>query len=178
MISISNNRWLLVAIGHYVTLFFLTQANYYLSSTGIQLFVLGMLISFSALELNYKQGLLSIVPVTLAIDSKLPLPFGFTLISSITLFTIAHVLRSRVRREVTASALATSILLNLGSFAAYTFGAIRHFGSEAIHFGPLALNLLASTLVVLMINRFFFDTQIGVLSIFGINLAAEQREAR
>ncbi len=178
MISFSNNRWLLVALGHYVTLFFLSQANYYLSSSGIQIFVLGMLISFSALELNYKQGLLSLTPVTLIIDSKLPLPFGYTFIASITLFTIAHILRSRVRREVTASALATSILLNLASFAAYTFGAIRYLGSEAIHFGPLALNLLASTLVVLLVNRIFFDTQIGTLSIFGINLAEEQREAR
>ncbi|MDQ8184402.1 hypothetical protein [Pelagicoccus sp. SDUM812002] len=178
MISFSNYRWLLVAAGHYITLFFLTQANYYLSSTGIQLFALGMLISFSALELNYKQGMLSIVPVTLFIDSKLPLPFGFTLIASITLFTIAHVLRSRVRRKVTSSALATSILLNLASFAAYTFGAIRYLGAEGIHFGPLALNLFASTLVVVLINRFFFDMQIGALSIFGINLAEEQREAR
>ncbi|MBD5782286.1 hypothetical protein IEN85_22495 [Pelagicoccus sp. NFK12] len=178
MISFSNNRWLLVALGHYITLFFLSQANHYLSSSGIQVFALGMLISFSALELNYKQGLLSIAPVTLTIDSKLPLPFGFTFIASITLFTIAHVLRSRVRREITASALATSVLLNLASFGAYTFGAIRYLGGEAIHFGPLALNLLASTLVILALNRIFFDTQIGVLSIFGINLAEEQREAR
>lgn len=178
MISFSNNRWLLVALGHYLTVFFLSQANYYLSSTGIQIFVLGVLISFSALELNFKQGLLSLIPVTLIIDSKLPLPFGFTFITSIFLFTVAHVLRSRVRREITASALATSILLNLASFGAYTLGAIRYLGSEAIHFGPLALNLLASTLVVVVINRIFFDTQVGVLSIFGINLAEEQREAR
>ena len=178
MIGFSNNRWLLLALGHALTLFFATQANHYLSPTGIQLFVLGMLISFSALELNYKQGLLSLAPVTLVIDSKIPLPFGFTFITSIILFTIAHVLRSRVRREVTASALATSVLLNLASFGAYTFGAMRYLGAEAIHFGPIALNLLASTLVVLMLNRIFFDTQVGVLSIFGINLAEEQREAR
>lgn len=178
MISFSNNRWLLVALGHYLTVFFLTQANYYLSSTGIQIFVLGMLISFSALELNYKQGIFSIIPVTLIIDSKLPLPFGFTLIISITLFTIAHVLRSRVRREITASALATSILLNLASYGGYTFGAIHYLGIEAVHFPPLALNLFASTLVLTVINRTYFDTQIGILSIFGINLAEEQREVR
>lgn len=178
MISFSNNRWVLVSIGHYVALFFLTQLNHYLSPYGIQLFVLGMLISFSALELNYKQGLLSLIPVSLVIDSKLPLPFGFTLIASLTLFTVAHLLRSRVRREITASALVTSVLLNLASYGAYTFGAMRYLSLEAIHFGPLALNLLASTLVVLVINRTFFDTQVGVLSIFGINLAEEQREAR
>lgn len=178
MISFSNNRWLLVALGHYTILFFLSQANHYLAPTGIQVLVLGMLISFSALELNFKQGLLSLTPVTLIIDSKLPLPFGFTFIVSITLFTIAHVLRSRVRREITASSLATSILLNLAAFGAYTLGAAHYLGSEGIYFGPLAMNLLAGTLVVVLTNRIFFDTQIGVLSVFGINLAEEQREAR
>ena len=178
MMSVSKNRWIIVAIGHYVLLFFLGQANYYLAPTGIQIFALGMLISFSAMELSYSQGLLSISPVCLFIDSKTPFPFGFTLIASLTLFTIAHILRSRLRREMSASALATTILLNVGSFAAFTFGVIRYIGSEALHFGPLAMNLLASTLVVALLNWIFFDTQSGVLSIFGINLAEEQREAR
>lgn len=176
--SFSKNRWLIVSIGHFVALFFISQANYYLTPVGIQIFALGMLLSFSALELRYTQGLLSIAPICLFIDSKSPLPFGFTLVACLTLFTIAHTLRSRVRREITASTLATSITLNLGVFAAYTFGAIRYLGQESIHFGPLAMNLLASTLVVALLNRIFFDTQSGVLSIFGINLAEEQREAR
>lgn len=176
--SFSKNRWLIVSVGHFVLLFFVGQLNFYLSPVGFQLFVLGMILSFSAMELSYSQGLLSITPICLFIDSKTPFPFGFTLIASLTLFTIAHILRSRVRREITASSLATSILLNIGAFAAYTFGAIRYLGPEALHFGPLALNLLASTLVVSLLNRIFFDTQSGVLSIFGINLAEEQREAR
>ncbi|MBK1877495.1 hypothetical protein [Pelagicoccus mobilis] len=178
MISLSKNRWILVATGHFVLLFFLGQANHYLSSVGVQLFLIGMLLSFSALELSYSQGVLSIAPICLIIDSKTPFPFGYNLIACLTLFTIAHILRSRVRREVTASALATSILLNIGAFAAYTFGAIRYLGIESLHFVPLSMNLLASTLVVTLFNRIFFDTQTGVLSIFGINLAEEQREAR
>lgn len=178
MIGLSNNRWLLVTVGHYVALFFLGQANYYLAPHGIQIFALGMLISFSALELNFKQGVLSLVPITLIIDCKTPLPFGFTFIASITLFTVAHILRSRVRREITASSLASSIILNLAAFGACTFGALRYLGPETLHFGPIALNLFASTLVVILLNRIFFDTQVGVLSIFGINLAEEQRDAR
>ncbi|EDY85252.1 hypothetical protein VDG1235_4887 [Verrucomicrobiia bacterium DG1235] len=178
MISFSHNRWLLVTIGHYVALFFFAQANYYLAPLGFQIFVVGMLISFSAMELNYKQGILSLIPVSLYIDSKSPLPFGFSLLTCITLFTIAHVLRSRVRREITASSLASSIMLNLAAFVAFTFGAIHFFGSESIHFGPIALNLLTNIAVVALFNRIFFDTQQGILLVFGINLAEEQREAR
>lgn len=178
MISFSKNRWLIVSIGHFVVLFFLDQANFYLAAIGLQLLVLGMLISFSALELNYGQGLLSLAPICFFIDSKSPFPFGFTLIVTITLFTIAHILRSRVRREITASSLATSIILNICIFVAYTFGAIRYLDPGTLHFGPLAMNLLASSVVVALLNRIFFDSQTGVLSIFGINLAEEQREAR
>lgn len=178
MIGFSKNRWLLVAIGHSVALFFLGQANYYLAPLGIQLFAMGMVISFSALELNLKQGILSLAPVCLLVDSKMPLPFGFTLLASMTLFTIAHILRSRVRREATAYALASSLLLTGAGFAAYTFGAAYYLGSESIHFWAIALNLAASSAVVVFLNRIFFETQTGLLAIFGINLPEEQREAR
>lgn len=176
--SFSNQRWLLVLVGHFVTLFFVNQLNYYIAPSGIQFFILGMLISFSTLELNYRQGLLSIAPIGLMIDSKSPLPFGYGFFVCIILFTLANVFRSRIRREVTASSLATSVLLNLVAYFVFTIGAYRTFSSEAVHFLPIALNLLANTIVVFLFNRIFFDTQIGVLSIFGINLAEEQREAR
>lgn len=178
MISVSRHRWAVVALGHCLTLFFLEQLNFYLAPYGIEIFVLGMLVAFSSLELNYRQGLLSLAPVALLLDSKTPLPFGFCFVTTLTLFTISHATRSRVRREVNASALASSILLNLMAFAAYTLGAIRTLGGEGIHFGPLALNLFASSLVVALVTRIFFEAQTGALALCGINLAEEQREAR
>ena len=174
----SNNRWLIVTVVHYITLFFVTQLNYYLAGFGLQIIVAGMLISFSALELNYKHGLLSLLPIALHLDCKSPLPFGFTLILTLALFTIAYVARSRVRREIAASALISSLVLNLVVYSAYTFGAIRYISSEGIHIGPLALNLFASGLVVVLFNKLFFDVHTGTLALFGINLAEEQRAAR
>lgn len=178
MISFSKNRWLIVTIGHYITLFFAEQLNFYLSPLGIQIFILGMLISFSAMELNFRQGFLSIIPIGLHLDAKSPLPFGFALVLSITLFTVAHIIRSRIRREINSSALVASILLNLLAFSGYTFGAIRYLGSGGLHFAPLALNLFVSALVVLVFNRLYFETHYGALQLFGVNLAEEQREAR
>ena len=178
MISLSKNRWIIVAIGHYVALFFATQLNHYLMPLGFHVFILGMLVSYSAMELSFRQGFLSLVPVAFHIDSKSPLPFGFTLVLALALFTVAHAARSRVRREINSSALVTTIMLNLVAFSAYTLGAIRNFGADGLHFGPLALNLFASALVVALLNRTFFEAQSGALALFGINLAEEQREAR
>lgn len=178
MIGFSKNRWLLVTIGHYLTLFFVGLLNHYISPSGIQIYILGMLISFSSMELNYRQGLLSIAPIGLLIDSKSPLPFGYAFFTCLVLFTVAQALRSRIRREITAYSLATSIILNLVAYFVFTFGALRTFSAEAVHFLPILLNLFANTIVVLLLNRIFFETQIGVLETFGINLAEEQREAR
>ena len=174
----SNHRWIIVTVVHYVTLFFLSQLNYYLAPFGIGLFVCGMLISFSAMELNYKQGLLSIAPIAFYLDSKSPLPFGFSFILFICLFTIAHVARSRMRREISASGLATSLLLNLLAYGAYTFAAGRQAGYESMHFSALATNLFASVTVVTLCNGLFFEIQVRTLYLFGINLAEEQRESR
>ncbi len=178
MIDASKQRWAIVAVVHYLTLFFLGQANHYLAPLGIQIFALGMLLSFSALELTYKQGLLSLLPIALFLDSKSPLPFGFSLLFIAALYTLAHIARSRVRREISASRFATSILLNIAAFLGYTIAAARSLGSESLHLGPLALNLLAGLLVVALLNRIYFDCQTGTLSLFGIDLAAEQRQAR
>ena len=178
MSLIANRRWIAVTVVNFVTLFFLGQLNYYLAPIGIQLFLTGMIISFSAMELSYRQGLLSLVPIAFFVDSKSPLPYGFSFILFICLFTIAHVARSRMRREVAASGLAASLLLNLLAFAAYTFAAGREFSFESIHAGPLALNLFSSFAVILLCNSLFFDSQIGALALCGINLAEEQRDAR
>lgn len=178
MIQLSRHRWMIVTFVNYVTLFFLSQLNHYLAPVGVSIFLSGMIISFAAMELNFRQGLLALAPIALYLDARSPLTFGFSLILFLSLFTIAHSARSRMRREIAASNIATSLLLNLLAFAAYTFAAARAFGSEAIHFGPLALNLSASVLVLIFVNRLFFDVQTGTLALFGINLAEEQREAR
>lgn len=175
---LSNNRWLVVAFSLYLTHFFLSQLNHHLAPLGISIFLTGMFISFCAMELSYRQGMFALAPLALYIDSKSPLPFGFSLILFLSLFTIANAARSRMRREITASGLATSLLLNLAAFAAYTFAAGRAFSFEAIHFGPLALNLCSSAFVLILCNKLFFEVQIGALALCGINLAEEQRESR
>jgi len=175
---LSKNRWIIVSACHYIALFFAAQLNFYLTATGVQVFVLGMLISFSAIELNYNQGLLSVLPIGLILDSKSPLGFGLISLLAIAIFTFGHLLRSKVRREIALSTLAVSTLLNLLAFFGMTIAAATHYSSTAVHAWPLAVNLCANTLLVLALNRTYFDIQTRMLKICGIDLAEEQREAR
>ena len=178
MINLSKQRWLIVSVIHYITLFFVAQANHYLTPVGLNALVVGMLVSFSAMELSFKQGLLSLVPIALYLDSKSPLPFGFSLALFLLLFTLAYIIRSQVRREITASALASSIMLNLTAFLAYTLATAWHLGTEGLSFGVLALNLSLSAVVVALVNSLFFQAQTDTLAFFGVNLAEEQRATR
>ena len=178
MNAFSKHRWLLVSIVHYLALFLIGQANYYLANFGISLFALGAIVSFSAMELNFKQGMLSLIPVALHLDSRSPLPFGFSLFALLSLFAITHFLRSRIRREISTYGLATAIVLNLFAYLIYTIGSARYLGTDAISFGPCVLNLLLSGLVLFSLNGAFFTLQNATLLFFGVNLAEEQREAR
>lgn len=178
MINFSGKRWLVVSVVSFLTLFFVSQANHYTAGFGIHFFVVGMIVSFCALELSYFQGLCALAPIALHLDSKSPLPFGFSLALMLSLFTAAHALRTRVRREVTASALLSSLALNILAFLGYTLAAVYYLGGDGIHLWTCAANLFASLAVVVLLNRIFFETQIGVLAILGVDLAAEQREQR
>lgn len=178
MINWSRHRWLIVSVVHYMALFFVSQLNHYITPFGINILILGMLISFSAMVLNFKQGILSLIPIALHLDSKSPLPFGFSLTLFLFLFTLAYVIRSRVRREITASTLASSIMFNLAAFIAYTFAAASYLGLGNLSFDTLALNLFLSAVVITLFNNLFFQIQYGALAIFGINIGEEQRGAR
>lgn len=178
MISMSKHRWLVVALVHYVTLFFVNQANHYLAPIGIHLIVWGMFIAFSAFELNFKQGLFSLIPIALLADSKSPLPFGFSFALFACLFTVVYSVRTRMRRELNASFLVASTLFTMLAFFGYTFGAIQHLGGHGLHIGALTLDLFASLVVVFLLNKLFFDLQVSTLALVGINLAEEQRDAR
>lgn len=175
---LSKNRWIIVSLVQYLIYFFVSQLNHYISPLNLQIMVFGIFISFSAIELSFNQGCLSIIPIALTIDAKTPLPFGFTVVLFVSLLTIAHIARSRVRREITASSLATSFILTLLLFLAYSLQSGRSFGPETLHAGSIALNLLLSLVVVGLLNRIYFETQIFALSLFGINLAEEQRQSR
>ncbi len=178
MISIANNRWLVVSMGHFMALFIITQLNFYLATVSINVIITGMLISYSALMLNYSQGLLSLIPIAFYLDSKSPLPFGSTLAIMVALHSLVVGFRNRLRRESIPLAFFVSQLINILIFLAYTLFVAGSSFSQGVNYFHTGLNMIASLIVIAIVNQSFFVLQTEALAFFGIRLAEEQREAR
>lgn len=175
---ISRNRWAVVTVSHYLTLFAFSQVNYYLSPYGINILVTGMLLSFSSLVLNHTQGALSLIPIAFYLDSHSPLPFGSSLIILIGLHYFTVGFRSQFRRETLGISLAVSLIANLAIHLLYSLFAIAYLGSEGLDPLHIGLNLLCSSLVIALLNPYYISTLIRILGLFGIKVAQEQRQAR
>lgn len=176
MNSLSNNRWIFVSVGHYFLLFLISQLNNQLSQIHIHITVTGLAIAFSALQLNFKQSALSLLPLALSIDSKSPLPFGTSLTIILSLNTVIFMIRSRVRRENAFTSIPVSLALNLSVFSAYTIYSIKHFGWEQISLSMTLWNLFVSSFVVGFLHSLYFELQNLMLEFIGIRIAEEQRE--
>ena len=174
----SRNRWIIVAIAHYITIFFFTQLNFYIAPFGISILITGTLLSFSSLTLNHLQGSFSLIPVAFLIDTKTPFPFGSSLLTLIGLHYIAVLVRYQLRRESEGASLATALAANLAIYIVYTFLAAANLGTEGINAFQIAMNLLISSLLIALINLHYQRALIEILGIFGINIAQEQRQSR
>lgn len=174
----SRNRWLIVLLGHYITLFALSQVNYYVAPFGINIIITGMLLSFSSLNLNHIQGSLSLIPIAFLIDTKTPFPFGSSLLMLIGLHYVAVLVRHQLRRESEGISLTFALSANLAIYIVYTFLAATHLGTESINAFQITMNLLVSSLVIALLNLHYQRALIEVLGLFGINIPQEQRQSR
>ncbi len=174
----SKNRWLIVAVAHYATLFIFTQFNYYLAPWGINIIITGMLIAFSSLVLNHIQGSLSLIPIALFLDSASPLPFGASLITLIGLHYIAVIMRYQFRRESAGISLGVSLVSNVAIHLVYSFFAVSYLGTNSLDPVQMGMNLLASSAAIAILNAHYFRVIVEILGLFGINIAQEQRQSR
>lgn len=174
----SKNRWLIATIAFYITLFIFDQANYYLAPYGISIMVTGMLLSFSSLNLSHTQGSLSLIPIAFYLDTKTPFPFGSTLLVLIGLHYAAVLVRHQLRRETEGVSLAVALVANLALFAIYTLLAASYSGTEGLNGFQITMNLLASSLVIALLNLHYRRALIEMFGFFGIDIAQEKRQSR
>ena len=177
MTLLSKYRWLIVGILHLGLAICFAQLNSFFASFGPSLLVIGLAISFSSLSLSYGHGILSLLLAGLYLESKAPLPTGYITLGILTLHLIFFVTRSRYRRESKIAGPITSLLANAMLFAIVSLASARAFGLPPEGMGYAAWNLFWSSLVIVLISKFYFALQTDLLALFGIRLEEEQREA-
>jgi rod shape-determining protein MreD len=152
-----------------------SQLNHYLAPLHLSVFAGGLLVTFSALRLNFREGWWASFLIGLLIDSSTAVPFGFHAL----LFAAAHVgvfhLRGRFPREETSFNVVVALLVNLALFIVITASLIHRSPTPADMIPRLLIDSLASEVLVLACAPWSFALQERALELCGISLRRAQR---
>jgi rod shape-determining protein MreD len=152
-----------------------TQLNHYLAPLHTSVFAGGLLVTFSALRMTFRESWWISLVMGCLIDATTPVPFGFHGI----LFVAAHVgifsLRSGFPREEAAFSAVVALAANLALFIAVSLALLRRSPEPLTTAGRLFVDLLASEGAVLLAAPWFFAFQERALELAGISLRREQR---
>ncbi|HTO03156.1 MAG TPA: hypothetical protein VL069_05605 [Opitutus sp.] len=141
------------------------ELNHALSPRHVYLWIGGLFMTYSALTLSFRPGLIGTLCVGMLCDSSAPIPFG----THALLFAAAHVIifniRDRVPRDETVARVMIAVVTNLVLFLVFSLFLISRFPSAATAWPRLGLDLLCSQLVIIVIAPWFFALQSGALEI-------------
>jgi len=147
----------------FLTLFVLwmlvAQANHSLAPWHVYLFVGGLFVTYPALVLPARAGLIATLLAGLVFDSATPVPFGLHTV----LFAAAHLLifniRDRVPREETVTRVVIALLANLAIFLVFSFLEIARIRVPGAVWPRLVFDLLCSQVFLVLIGPWFFALQ-------------------
>jgi len=147
----------------------ISQLNHYLAPLHLSLFAGGLLITFSALRMGFREGWWSSLLIGLLIDSSTAVPFGFHGLLFAVVHTAVYNLRGRFPREETIFGLIVALLANLALFFMITVAFLLRSPAPFSMLPRLLADLLASELVVFFAAPWFFALQDRSLELCGLS---------
>lgn len=171
-------RWIIVLLANLLLVFLVAELNHGLAIWSLHIFIGGLLVTFGSLHLGLKQGLLANGITGLFLDAAIPLPFGVTFLLIMVCHTVIFSIRGNFARENIGSGLLIAVVLNLVLMLAYGLLAARGTPAPGIFWTRIGLDLLLSTIAIAVIAPWFFSLQRTTLTFVGVDLEAEQREAK
>ncbi|MDI1249845.1 MAG: hypothetical protein PSV13_13350 [Lacunisphaera sp.] len=162
-------RWLLVFAANLLLWWLVGLANDYLSRYSLHLYVGGLFVVYSSLQLDRKHGLIAVALTGLLFDAAEPVPFG----TSLFLFGLIHATllygRRQFPREGSVFGIVIAQLANLFLFIALSFLLVGANPNPAGAWLRLFVDLLASQLVILLIAPWFLTLQARLMDLARIH---------
>jgi rod shape-determining protein MreD len=141
------------------------QLNHVLAPSHIYLWTGGLFVTFGALVLPLRRGLVTVFLAGLVCDATAPIAFG----THALLFAAAHVvlfnLRDRVPREETIARVVIALLANLALFLVFSFLQIGDLPAPAAAWPRLIFDLVCSQIFIAVIAPWFFALQERALAL-------------
>ena len=157
----------------FFTLFLLwvlvAQLNHELSGAHVYLFVGGLFVTYSALLLRLREGVIVTVLAGLLCDANMPIALGISRLgfafahTHTILFAIAHIvifhLRDRIPRGETAARVLVALFTNLAIFLLFSFTQIGHSPAPGLAWPRIIADLFISQIFLVLVAPWFFAFQ-------------------
>lgn len=145
--------------------------NHALSAWHVYLSVAGLFVTFGALVLPLRDGLVATVLAGLLLDATTPADPGTHLLLLAAAHVVIFHLRSRIPRADTIARVVVALLANLALFLGFSFLQITRSPAPAAAWPRLIADLLASQVFLILVAPWFFALQAE-----GLLLARVERE--
>jgi uncharacterized membrane protein len=171
-------RWVLVLLGNLFVILLVAEVNHYAAPLSLQFYLGGLLLTFAALRLQLRQGLMATGITALVMDALNPLSFGYTFFLMLGCHAVVFSVRGQFPRETPRWGILIALLLNLVLMVAFTLATFRHAPAPGAFLGRAFTDGVLSLIAVLLVGPWFLSLQKCSLAMIGIDLDAEQREAQ
>jgi len=152
-------RWLIVTSANLLLWWLTGLANHYVADYAVFFYLGGLLITYAALRLDPKQGLIATLLTGLMVDALEPVPFG----TSLVLFSLVHLTvlygRQRFPREGAVFGIVVALLANLFLFIALSFLLVGAGPRPASAWLRIFGDLLFSQLAIFVVAPWFLALQ-------------------
>lgn len=171
-------RWVLVLLANLLLILLVAELNHYLALASLHVFLGGVFLTFGMLRLHLRQAFLANGITALVLDALNPIPFGQTFLLMMICHTIVLSVRGNFARESVRSGLLVAGSVNLVLMVAYSIFSFGDSPRPGLYASRMVMDIALSTLLMLIITPWFLSLQKSTLAFVGIDLDAEQREAK
>ncbi len=143
------------------------QLNHYLAVWRVYLFVGGLLVTYAALRLSLRTGLLVTATVGLLAEAGTGLAHGTHLVLLCAAHALIYHVRDRVPRDQTVTRVLIALLTNLALFLILSILLVGQGPVPAAMWPRLIFDLVCSQLFVALVAPWFFAFQERALELAG-----------
>lgn len=163
-----RRRWLVLFLTLGLLWLLLAQVNHHLAGWRIHLFAGGLYVTYAALQLPLRPGLVACLLAGLLCDANSQVVPG----THVLLFAAGHAvlfhLRDRLPRDQTAGCVIIALLANLALFLVFSFLLIGRAPVPAAIWPRLIFDLVCSQVFIALAAPWFFALQARAFGLAGL----------
>lgn len=171
-------RVVVIFCTHFLLWLLIAQFNHALSRVPVHLFIGGLYVTYAALVLGLRDGMISVFLAGLLCDASMPIAPGLSstalglahthTLLFVSAYTLVHHLRDRLSRSETMARVLVALFTNLGIFVGFAFLHLSRSPMLGTIWSRIVIDLACSQIFLALIAPWFFALQERSLVLAGV----------